>query len=200
MLSERLIQICITKAKCVDIETGQPVKQFERGELWVRGPNIVKGYFQNEQANKDTFTEDRWLKTGDVAMVDDQGNFSIVDRIKELIKVKGYQVAPAELEGLLLTHPQVASAAVIGIYDKEVGTEWPRAYIELKGGRKEKGKEEEIAKDITSFIKKKTSPQKQLKGGVRFLDKIPASPSGKLLRKDLRALVKQEEASLSAKL
>lgn len=87
----------------------------------------------------------------------------------------------------------VATAAVIGIYDKSQATELPRAYIEIKGGRKSEKEEVEIAKDVIEFIKKKTSPQKQLRGGVRVLDKVPASPSGKLLRKDLRALVKQEE-------
>ncbi|UZJ53294.1 hypothetical protein CBS101457_002614 [Exobasidium rhododendri] len=186
------------EAKCVDVETGKPVKQGERGELWVRAPNVVKGYYKNEMATKETITEDGWLKTGDVATVDREGNFSIVDRIKELIKYKGYQVPPAELEGLLLHHPDVAAAAVIGVYDKSQATELPRAYIELKGGRKGAEEEAKIAQDVIEFIRKKASSQKRLRGGVRILDKVPASPSGKLLRKDLRALVKQEEESEKA--
>ena len=158
-------------------------------------PLFLQGYYKNEQATRDTITPEGWLKTGDVATVDEEGNFSIVDRIKELIKYKGYQVAPAELEGLLLTHPKVAAAAVIGIYDKSQATELPRAYIEIKGGRKSAQEEADIAKEVIAFVKSKTSPQKQLRGGVRILDKVPVSPSGKLLRKDLRALVKKEEES-----
>jgi acyl-coenzyme A synthetase/AMP-(fatty) acid ligase len=110
-----------------------------------------------------------------------------------ILSLQGFQVAPAELEGLLLLHPKVNAAAVIGIYDKSQATELPRAYVEIKGGRQSKEQEDAIAKEITDFFKKKTSAQKQLRGGVRFLDKVPASPSGKLLRKDLRALVKKEE-------
>jgi long-subunit acyl-CoA synthetase (AMP-forming) len=89
--------------------------QGERGEIWVRGPNIMKGYWNKPDATKETMTEDRWLKTGDVAYVDKNNHFFIVDRKKELIKVKGLQVAPAELEALLLDHPDVQDAAVIGI-------------------------------------------------------------------------------------
>lgn len=97
-------------------ETGtKEVKRGERGELWVRGPNVMKGYWRKPEATKETLTEDGWLKTGDVAYLDEQGRLFIVDRIKELIKVKGNQVAPAELEALLLEHPGVADAAVIGV-------------------------------------------------------------------------------------
>jgi 4-coumarate--CoA ligase len=110
---------------------------------------------------------------------------------------QGFQVAPAELEGLLLLHPKVSAAAVIGIYDKSQATELPRAYVEIKGGRQSKEQEDALAKEITDFVKSQTSPQKYLRGGVRFLDKVPASPSGKLLRKDLRALVKKEEEAES---
>lgn len=154
---------------------------------------MIQGYFKNEEATKETITPEGWLKTGDVAVVDEDGNFSIVDRIKELIKVKGSQVAPAELEGLLLTHPKIAAVAVVGVYDQSQATEWPRAYIELKGGRQGQKEEEALAREFTDYVKKKASSPKQLRAGVRFLDKVPVSPSGKLLRKDLRVLVKQEE-------
>ncbi|KAE8165171.1 hypothetical protein BDV40DRAFT_79767 [Aspergillus tamarii] len=150
----------------------------QRGELWVRGQNVMKGYWQNPEATKATKTEDGWLKTGDVAFVDDHGKFHIVDRLKELIKVKGNQVAPAELEALLLEHPAVADAAVIGIPTDN--DERPRAYVVLKPGQAAS------AKDIAQFIDGKVSPIKRLTGGVFFIDTVPRNPSGKILRKLLR--------------
>lgn len=191
--------------RVVDDE-GNDVKQGERGELLVRAGNVFKGYWKNESATKETFTDDgQWLKTGDIALVHETGDFSIVDRKKELIKYKGYQVAPAELEGLLLQHPKVAAAAVIGIYDKELITELPRAYIQLKPDHVQEGKSnaEQIAKDIIDFIAKQTSSHKRLRGGVRILEQVPVNPSGKILRKEIRALAAKEEnerPSLQAKL
>ncbi|PWN37722.1 acetyl-CoA synthetase-like protein [Meira miltonrushii] len=187
-------------------DDGNDVKQGERGELLVRAGNIFRGYWKNEAATKETFTDDgQWLKTGDIAVVHDTGDFSIVDRKKELIKYKGYQVAPAELEGLLLQHPKVAAAAVIGIYDKELVTELPRAYIQLKPDHKQEGQSnvEQLAKDLTEFIAKQTSSHKRLRGGVRILEQVPVNPSGKILRKEIRALAAKEEnekSPLQAKL
>ncbi|KAB8252959.1 hypothetical protein BDV35DRAFT_375417 [Aspergillus flavus] len=154
----------------------------QRGELWLRGQNVMKGYWRNPEATKATKTEDGWLKTGDVAFVDDHGKFYVVDRLKvsamfdqyrrlltvatqELIKVKGNQVAPAELEALLLEHPAIADAAVIGITtDNDEG---PRAYVVLKPGQVAS------AKDIVQFIEGKVSPIKRITGGVVFIDVIP---------------------------
>ncbi|KAB8261485.1 hypothetical protein BDV32DRAFT_37419 [Aspergillus pseudonomiae] len=156
----------------------------QRGELWLRGQNVMKGYWQNPEATKATKTEDGWLKTGDVAFVDDHGHFHIVDRLKELIKVKGNQVAPAELEALLLEHPAVADAAVIGITTNN--DERPRAYVVLKPGQAAS------AKDIVQFIDGKVSPIKRITGGVVCVDAIPRNPSGKILRKTLREQAQKE--------
>ncbi|GAQ41821.1 hypothetical protein AtubIFM55763_002812 [Aspergillus tubingensis] len=156
----------------------------QRGELWVRGQNVMKGYWRNPQATKETKTEDGWLKTGDIAYVDDSNKFHIVDRKKELIKVKGNQVAPAELEALLLEHPGVADAAIIGVPRND--DESPRAYVVLKSGQTA------TEKDIMAFMDGKVSAIKRLTGGVVFVDAIPKNPSGKILRKALRDRAKEE--------
>ncbi|GFF30205.1 4-coumarate--CoA ligase-like 7 [Aspergillus udagawae] len=156
----------------------------QRGELWVRAPNIMKGYWKNPQATKETKTADGWLKTGDIAYVDDHGRFHVVDRKKELIKVKGNQVAPAELEALLLEHPTIADVAVIGVQVND--DERPRAYIVLKPGHNT------TADDIVAFMDGKVSAIKRITGGVVFVDAIPKNPSGKILRKVLRDRAKEE--------
>ena len=107
----------------------------EDGEVWVRGPQVMKGYLNNDAATKATIDDDGWLHTGDVGHVDDAGHLFVVDRLKELIKYKGFQVPPAELEALLLTHPAIADAAVIGVPDDEAG-EIPAAFVVLKAGRR----------------------------------------------------------------
>ncbi|KAF7125552.1 hypothetical protein CNMCM5793_001812 [Aspergillus hiratsukae] len=165
-----------------------------RGELWVRAPNIMKGYWKNPQATKETKTDDGWLKTGDIAYVDDDGRFHVVDRKKELIKVKGNQVAPAELEALLLEHPAVADVAVIGVPVND--DEGPRAYIVLKPGHNA------TANDIVAFMDGKVSAIKRITGGVVFVDMIPKNPSGKILRKVLRDRAKEEtqKSGVTAKL
>jgi 4-coumarate--CoA ligase len=150
-------------------------------------PNVMKGYWRNEAATSQTIDRDGFLHTGDVAYVDPDGNFYVVDRIKELIKVKGLQVAPAELEGLLLQHPAIASAAVIPIPDERSG-ELPRAYVVLKENYQGKVSEN----DVKDFVKKQVAPPKQLNGGVVFTSLIPMAPSGKILRRQLRELAKKE--------
>ncbi|KAJ5682478.1 hypothetical protein N7462_005643 [Penicillium macrosclerotiorum] len=150
----------------------------ERGELWARGQNIMKGYWRNPEATRQTKTPDGWLRTGDIAYVDDQGKFHVVDRMKELIKVKGNQVAPAELEALLLEHPAVADVAVVGAAINN--DERPRAYVVLKQGQST------TADEIVRFMDGKVSATKRITGGVVFLDAIPKNPSGKILRKVLR--------------
>ncbi|KAE8327186.1 hypothetical protein BDV39DRAFT_193085 [Aspergillus sergii] len=165
-------------------EKGFSAARNRRGQLWLRGGNVMKGYWQNPEATKATKTEDGWLKTGDVAFVDEHGKFHVVDRLKELIKVKGNQVAPAELEALLLEHPAVADAAVIGIATDN--GERPRAYVVLKPGQVAS------AKDILQFIDGKVSPIKRITGGVVFIDVIPKNPSGKILRKTLREQAQKE--------
>ena len=125
--------------------SGKEVGRNTRGELLFRGNNVMKGYYRREDATRRTISEDGWLHTGDVAVMDDDDFLFIVDRVKELIKYKGNQVAPAELEDLLLGHPLVADCAVVGVPDLEAG-ELPRAYIQLKPGQKA------TEQDIKSFV------------------------------------------------
>ena len=188
-----------TQARIRDVETGKALGPGERGELLIRGPQVCRGYYGNKEATRDTFTEDGYLRTGDIAIVDARtGEFSIVDRLKELIKYKGFQVAPAELEGVLVSHPAVAAAAVVGLYDKEQGTELPLAYIELKSARQGN---EKVKEEIDAFVRSKVSHHKYLRGGIRVLDKVPVSASGKILRKEIRKLLQAEiqTQGLSAK-
>lgn len=151
------------------------------GELWCRGPNIMKGYWRNPTATKNTFSHDgeRWLRTGDIAYVDEDGCFYIVDRIKELIKVNANQVAPAELEALILEHPAVADVAVIGIPTAD-GDERPRAFVQRQPGARV------TEQEIYDFVKERAVPFKWLKAGVEWIDAIPKNPSGKILRRQLR--------------
>jgi acyl-CoA synthetase (AMP-forming)/AMP-acid ligase II len=178
------------EALLVDPDTGKEVAPGinNRGELWLRGPNVMKGYWRNEKATKATVDQDGWLHTGDVAVVDEDGYFYIVDRIKELIKVKGLQVAPAELEGILLSHKEIEDAAVIPIPHPRSG-ELPRAYVSLKQGSKL------TEEDIKAFVAKQVARHKHLDGGVVILrdgDKIPKSPSGKILRRELKLRAQKE--------
>ncbi|KAF4313101.1 putative 4-coumarate--CoA ligase 2 [Botryosphaeria dothidea] len=163
-----------------------------RGELWIRAPNVMKGYWNRPDVTAETLTKDGWLKTGDIAYCDDQGFLWIVDRKKELIKVKGNQVAPAELEAVLLEHHGLADAAVVGVTVK--GEEVPRAYV-VKG---EKGQGlSEV--DVQKWMDGRVSRTKRLAGGVKFVKAIPKNPSGKILRKGLREQA-QAEVSREAKL
>ncbi|KAF2131187.1 4-coumarate-CoA ligase-like protein [Dothidotthia symphoricarpi CBS 119687] len=163
-----------------DVEPGQP------GEVLIKGPVVCKGYYQNAAANAESFTGD-WFHTGDIAEFRD-GLFYIVDRKKELIKYKGLQVAPAELEAVLLSHPDILDAAVIGIETDDGTNEVPRAYV--VADQKKIGESE-----IVEFVRQNVASHKQLRGGVVFLDLIPKSPAGKILRKDLRVLAKRERGA-----
>ena len=162
----------------------------ETGELWIKGPNVFKGYLNNPEGTKNALTPDGYFKTGDVGHQDKDGNFYITDRVKELIKYKGFQVPPAELEGILLSHPKVNDVAVIGIYIKQQATEVPRAYIVPKPGI---GGTAETAHDITAWLQAKVANHKRLRGGVHFVDEIPKSASGKILRRLLKAKAEEDE-------
>lgn len=166
--------------KLVDPVTGDEVGPGESGELWVKGPNVMRGYLHNPEATAETLDADGYLHTGDVATVTADGVFTIVDRIKELIKYKGYQVPPAELEALLLTHDKIADAAVIGVHDSE-GEEVPKAFVV----RQEAGADL-TEDDVMAFVAERIAPHKKVRV-VEFVDAIPKSASGKILRKDLRA-------------
>jgi 4-coumarate--CoA ligase len=162
----------------------------EVGELWIKGPNVFKGYLNNPEGTAHALTSDGYFKTGDVGYQDKDGNFYITDRVKELIKYKGFQVPPAELEGILVSHPKVNDAAVIGIYDKDQASEIPRAYIVPKDGL---GKTDQDAKEIVDWLATKVAHHKKLRGGVRFVDEIPKSVSGKILRRMLKVKAQEEE-------
>jgi acyl-CoA synthetase (AMP-forming)/AMP-acid ligase II len=167
-------------SKLVDPETGEEVGPGERGELWVKGPNVMSGYLNNAEATAITLDDEGYLHTGDVATVTEDGVFTIVDRVKELIKYKGYQVPPAELEALLLTHDKIADAAVIGVRDAE-GEEVPKAFVV-----RQENAVDLTADDVMAFVAERIAPHKKVRV-VEFIDQIPKSASGKILRKDLRA-------------
>ena len=162
----------------------------DTGELWIKGPNIFKGYHNNPEGTKNALTDDGYFKTGDVGYQDEEGNFYITDRVKELIKYKGFQVPPAELEGLLISHPIVNDAAVIGIYNKDQATEVPRAYIVPKPGVEGGSK---TASDLMQWLQAKVANHKRLRGGVVFVDEIPKSASGKILRRLLKIKAQEDE-------
>ena len=161
-----------TEARIVDPESGEDAG---RGELWIRGPQVMRGYLNNPEATAETIDDDGWLHTGDVAEVDDAGQFEIVDRLKELIKYKGFQVPPAELEAVLLGHEKVSDAAVIGVPDEEAG-ELPKAFVVASD---EVGDEE-----IMEYVAEQVSPQKRIRL-IERVEEIPKSPSGKILRRVL---------------
>jgi acyl-CoA synthetase (AMP-forming)/AMP-acid ligase II len=148
------------------------------GEVWVRGPQVMLGYLGREEATRETVDAEGWLHTGDIGTVGAEGEFYIVDRLKELIKYKGYQVAPAELEALLLTHPDITDAAVVGAPDDD-GQEIPKAFVVRREGA------EIDAATIEAFVAEHVAPHKKIRA-VEFIDVVPKSASGKILRKDLR--------------
>lgn len=162
-------------------EDGLEGKVGEPGEILARGPQVVMGYLNNESATKETFDEDGWLHTGDQGVMDDEGCITIVDRLKEMIKVKGIGVAPAELEDLLLGHDWVEDVAVMGIQNDYSG-ELPKAYVVLKpghDGNKARGRE------LMQYVKDRKIRHKWVKE-VEFVNEIPKSASGKILRRVLR--------------
>lgn len=170
---------------------GKEVSHGEDGELCLKGPNIFKGYYNDPKATSQSFDAEGWYHTGDIGHVDEQNNIYITDRIKELIKYNGFQVAPAQLEGLLLGHPAVADVAVIGVYSDERATELPRAYIVVAGRYREDGK---LEQDLHKWLNERVSSHKRLRGGVRFVDVIPKSNAGKVLRRVLVAQAKLEKS------
>lgn len=182
-----------TEAMLVD-EDGKEVAAGQAGELWVRGPQMLLSYWENEAATKDTYAEGGWLKTGDVAEQKDD-KFYIVDRRKELIKVKGYQVAPAELEALLLEHEDIADAAVVGLILDD-GEERPRAYVKLQSPSIEAVG---VQRGIQRYVARKAAKHKHLTGGVVLVDSIPRLLSGKIQRKVVKEWAKKDAQALQAK-
>jgi acyl-CoA synthetase (AMP-forming)/AMP-acid ligase II len=170
-----------TEAMIVDVETQEPLKRNQQGEYWVRGPQRMPGYLNNPEATEESIDADGWYHSGDIGYIDDDDHVFIVDRVKELIKYKGMQVAPAELEAVLLSNDGITDAAVIPSPDEEAG-EIPKAYVVTNG--------ELSAAEIMAFVAAKVAPHKKIRA-VEFVDKIPKSPSGKILR---RLLVERERA------
>lgn len=169
-----------TMAKIVDIDTGEVLGPGQQGELCVSGPQVMMGYYKNPAATEKTIVDD-WLMTGDIAIYDETFQFTIVDRLKELIKVKGLQVAPSELEDLIRRHPGVLDVAVVGVPDERSG-ELPRAYII----RKNRNVSEQ---SIIDYVADRVAPHKKLGAGVMFVESLPKNQTGKILRRELKAQV-----------
>jgi len=165
-----------TEARVVDPETGEDIAEGEDGEIWVRGPQVMRGYLNNPEATAETLIEDGWLRTGDIGRVDENGFFYVVDRLKELIKYKGYQVPPAELEAVLVSHPKVRDAGVIAMRTED-GEEAPMGCVVTDG--------EVEAEELLDHVAERVAPYKKLRR-VEFVDEIPKSASGKILRRVLR--------------
>jgi acyl-CoA synthetase (AMP-forming)/AMP-acid ligase II len=172
------------ECRIIDTEKGTDVVEGQPGEVWVRGPNVMKGYLNNPEATARTVDRDGWLHTGDIGIMDKDGYLTVVDRLKELIKVKGFQVAPAELESLLLKHPKIADVAVIPVADEDSG-EVPKAIVVPKSPL--------TAEEVMEFLLPHVAHYKRVRH-VAFVDAIPKSPSGKILR---RILVERERAAVA---
>ncbi|KMU82633.1 4-coumarate-CoA ligase 1 [Coccidioides immitis H538.4] len=196
-----------TEVKIIDPDTGAELGYNQPGEILARGPQVVMGYLNNPKATRETFDEDGWLHTGDVGKIDEEGFITITDRIKEMIKVKGIGVAPAELEDLLLGHPDVEDAAVLAVPDEYSG-ERPKAYVVLKPARKD---DDLVAtgRKLIKYVQEKKVRHKWLVE-VEFTEEIPKSASGKILRRVLReqqknggkkgTVVRNDESAAKARL
>ncbi len=168
-----------TECKIVDHNSRMELSPQQQGEIMVRGPQVMKGYLGNAQATAEMIDADGWLRTGDIGYTDIDGSLFVVDRLKELIKYKGRQVAPAELETVLLSHPAIADAAVIPLVDEEAG-EIPKAFVVLRS--------DAAADEIMRFVASRVAPHKRIRR-IEFVTEIPKSPAGKILR---RVLIEQE--------
>jgi long-chain acyl-CoA synthetase len=172
------VPVADTEQRVVDLETGnRDLPPGEAGEILVRGPQVMQGYW-NAPEETARALRDGWLYTGDVGYVDDQGYVFLVDRKKEMIKYKAFSVAPAELEGVLLEHPDVADCGVTGVPDDEAG-EVPKAFVVLRSGRAA------TAADLAAFVGERVAGYKQIRQWA-FVQSIPRTPSGKILRRMLR--------------
>jgi acyl-CoA synthetase (AMP-forming)/AMP-acid ligase II len=187
--------VASTEVKIVDPQTGKECGLNEPGEIWARGPQIVMGYLNNRRATEETFDKDGFLHTGDIGQMDEEGLLTITDRLKEMIKVKGIGVAPAELEDLLLGHPDVEDVAVLGIADEYSG-ERPKAYVVLQQSKR--NQPEAVAKGLIKYVQDKKVRHKWITE-VEIVDEIPKSPSGKILRRVLRDMSKSGKKGIVVK-
>jgi acyl-CoA synthetase (AMP-forming)/AMP-acid ligase II len=175
-----------TQAKVIDLATGQALGRDQDGELCFRGPQVMAGYLNNPEATAQMVDPDGWLHTGDIGHVDDDGYLYVVDRVKELIKYKGWQVAPAELEAVLVAHPQIADAAVVRIANDAAG-EVPKAFVVATADL--------TTTQVMEYVAERVAPYKKVRA-VEFIDQIPRSLSGKILRRMLMEHDRQAAASL----
>jgi acyl-CoA synthetase (AMP-forming)/AMP-acid ligase II len=175
-----------TKEKVVSLEDGSELGPGEIGELLTHGPQVMKGYWQKPDSTAETLPGEGWIRTGDLVQVDEEGYVTILDRMKEMIKYKGYQVAPAELEALLMEHPSVMDSAVIPKRDAEAG-EVPKAFVLLRPDQKAS------VDELMRFVEERVAPYKKVRE-IEFVEAIPKTPSGKILR---RELIEQERAKTS---
>lgn len=173
-----------TEVKICSVEDGRELDVGETGQILARGPQITEGYLDNSQATASTFDTEGWLHTGDVGSMNKDGFLSISDRIKDLIKVKGIGVAPAELEDLLLTHEQVESCAVIGVPDDYTG-ERPVGFVALKTAHQPLGHKRKLGVELLNLVRQRRARHKWL-SEIRFVSSIPKSPTGKILKRQLR--------------
>lgn len=180
--------------RVVDPKTGQDAEvdvngSTVPGEIWCRGPNGTPGYYRNEAANRSSFVQvdegDPWFKTGDVGTFDKDGYLTVVDRIKEMIKYKGLQVIPSELEGILVQHPDVADAGVVGVWVEKQATELPVAFIVPSESGK-RMKKSDLIQSVLLWYTKNVANYKKLRGGLYVVDAISRNPSGKILRRQLK--------------
>lgn len=201
-----------TYGRVVDADSGKILGPYQNGELHFKGNTVMKGYINDKSATDNMIDSNGWLKSGDIGYVDDEGEFFIVDRLKELIKYKAFQVPPAEIEAILLQHPAISDAGVVGVPDEAAG-ELPLAFV-VKQANATITEKEIIDYVAGTYIFCKiliwysllrsmfflragvTSPAKRLHGGVRFITEIPKNPSGKLLRRELRAMLSQQQSKL----
>jgi acyl-CoA synthetase (AMP-forming)/AMP-acid ligase II len=177
-----------TVQKVVSLDDGKEMGVGEVGELLTFGPQVMQGYWKNEESTKETLVGDGYIRTGDIVSCDDEGYVTILDRKKEMIKYKGYQIAPAELEALLIEHPAVMDSAVIPKRDDESG-EVPKAFVLVHKGQTV------TVEELMEFVAERVAPYKKIRH-IEFVDAIPKTPSGKILR---RELIEQERAKTSSK-
>lgn len=175
-------------------DEGSPPREIplgDTGEIYLRGPNVFQGYRNNPEATAQALTSEGWFRTGDIGHQDAKSNLFITGRAKDLIKYKGFQIAPDELEQILLSHEAVADVAVVGVQDKNQG-EVPCAFIVLAPSLHSDGKQD--AERLMAWMESKVAPYKRLRGGIRFVESIPRNASGKILRRVLR---EQEQTAIS---
>jgi 4-coumarate--CoA ligase len=186
------------EVKLVDVDDSslEIASPTQEGEICIRGPNIFRGYLRNTTATRAAFTSDGFFRTGDVGRLGQGGYLRITDRIKDLIKYKGFQVAPAELESILLGHPAVADVCVVGVIDRSQTTEVPRAYVvrSARWNPDDAGTttDEEAAREIRAWADGRVAHHKKLRGGVHFVQQLPRTASGKILRRQIRVVEKSK--------